>query len=97
MWERAGGLDIERHLEMDYDLWLRFAEVADPVVLSDELADFRVHGAAKGSRQTAEQLGAAFETARKYAADLGWRGSSALAVHRVLGWRTRVLYRWLKP
>ena len=30
MWEKAGGLDIDRHLEMDYDLWLRFAKVADP-------------------------------------------------------------------
>ena len=27
MWERAGGLDNDRHLDMDYDLWLRFAEV----------------------------------------------------------------------
>ena len=29
MWERAGGLDNDRHLDMDYDLWLRFARVAD--------------------------------------------------------------------
>lgn len=97
MWERAGGLDIDRHLEMDYDLWLRFAEIADPLVLREELADFRVHGEAKGSRQTGSQLDAAFETARKYAAGLGWRGSFALIVHRLLGWRTRILYRWLKP
>lgn len=97
MWERAGGLDNDRHLDMDYDLWLRFAKVSEPLVLKDVLADFRVHGEAKGSRQAGAQLDAAFMTARKHAADLGWQGRTALMVHRLLGWRTRMLYRWLKP
>lgn len=97
MWEAAGGLDIDRHLEMDYDLWMRFAKVANPLVLREDLADFRVHGEAKGSRQAGNQLDAALETAQKYAVDLGWQGRSALAVHRLLSWRTRFLYRWLKP
>ena len=97
MWEQAGGLDNDRHLDMDYDLWLRFARVADPLVLPEVLADFRVHRAAKGSRQAGPQLDAALATARKHSADLGWRGRGALAVHRLLGWRTRFLYRWLKP
>jgi glycosyltransferase involved in cell wall biosynthesis len=97
MWEEAGGLDIDRHLEMDYDLWLRFVQVAEPLVLQDILADFRVHVEAKGSRQTESQLDAAFDTARKYGAGLGWKGKAALIVHRLLSWRTRMLYRWLKP
>ena len=97
MWERAGGLDINRHLEMDYDLWLRFAQVAEPLVLKDILADFRVHVEAKGSRHTESQLSAAFETARKHGAGFGWQGRVALLVHRLFGWRTRLLYRWLKP
>jgi len=97
MWEQAGGLNIGRHLEMDYDLWLRFAGVAETLVLHDILADFRVHVEAKGSRQTENQLSAAFETARKYGAGLGWKGRAALVVHRMLSWRTRMLYRWLKP
>jgi len=97
MWEAAGGLDIHKHLDMDYDLWLRFATVADPVVLTDELADFRVHGAAKGSVQTDEQLDAALATARHHAAGLGIGGRTAIVLHRLLSWRTRMLYRWLKP
>jgi len=44
LWERAGGLDMARHLDMDYDQWLRFSRVLEPVVLPFELADFRVHG-----------------------------------------------------
>jgi len=97
MWEQVGGLDLDRHLDMDYDLWLRFAKVSEPLVLKDILADFRVHREAKGSRQTESQLDAAFLTAQKHGTDLGWRGRAALIVHRLLGWRTRLLYRWLKP
>ena len=97
MWGRTGGLDNDRHLDMDYDLWLRFAEVAQPLVIEDTLADFRVHGEAKGSRQTGLQLKAAFATAQKHAQGLGWRGKLALCVHCLLGWRTRLLYLFLKP
>lgn len=97
MWERAGGLDKDRHLDMDYDLWLRFAEVSDPLVIQAVLADFRVHGGAKGSRQTGPQLDAALATARKHATSLGSPGRAALWVHRLLSWRTRILYWWLKP
>ncbi|MBW2408325.1 MAG: glycosyltransferase [Deltaproteobacteria bacterium] len=97
MWEKAGGLDLDRHLDMDYDLWLRFAQVSEPLVIEEILADFRVHDAAKGSCQTGRQLDGAFATARKHATGLGWRGRIALLLHRILGWRTRLLYRWMKP
>jgi glycosyltransferase involved in cell wall biosynthesis len=97
MWDLAGGLATEQHLDMDYDLWLRFARVAEPVVLTDILADFRVHGAAKGSTQTVAQLAAAHATARRHAAGLGIKGRVALLLHRLLSWRTRLIYRWLKP
>ena len=97
MWERAGGLDLSRDLDMDYDLWLRFARVTDPKVLSAELADFRVHSAAKGSLRTFEQLDAALATARLRADGLGRKGEAAVIIHRLLSWRTRMIYRWLKP
>jgi glycosyltransferase involved in cell wall biosynthesis len=97
MWGRAGGLDNDRHLDMDYDLWLRFAEVSEPLVLEDVLADFRVHGEAKGSRQTGAQLEAAFATAKKHSAGMGWMGKLALLVHKLFSMRTRLLYRLMKP
>jgi glycosyltransferase involved in cell wall biosynthesis len=97
LWERAGGLDPAKHLDMDYDLWLRFAGVTSPVVVTDVLADFRVHGAAKGSRQTRAQLDAAYATACRHAAELGRAGRWALRWHKLLSLRTRVLYCWLKP
>jgi glycosyltransferase involved in cell wall biosynthesis len=97
MWEAAGGLDLEKHLDMDYDLWLRFARLAEPVVLKDILADFRIHDKAKGSRQTNAQLDSALATAREHAVDFGFKGDLALLLHRLLSWRTRMIYWWLKP
>jgi len=97
MWEQAGELDNDRHLDMDYDLWLRFAGISAPQVIREVLADFRIHGQAKGSRQTGRQLDDALATARKHAASLGFSGQAALGVHRLLSWRTRLLYLWLKP
>ncbi|ADH85077.1 glycosyltransferase family 2 protein [Desulfurivibrio alkaliphilus] len=97
LWELAGPLDINRHLDMDYDLWLRFARITDPQVLTEYLADFRVHGAAKGSRQTGAQLDAALVTAREHAAELGLKGKLAVGLAHILSWRTRLAYRWLKP
>lgn len=97
LWQQAGGLDPQRALDMDYDLWLRFASVVEPIVLAEELADFRVHAAAKGSTRTREQLRAALATARDHARGLGWKGHAALALHRALALRTRLCYAWLKP
>jgi glycosyltransferase involved in cell wall biosynthesis len=97
MWERAGLLDVDLHLDMDYDLWLRFATVSAAVVINADLADFRVHGDAKGSRQTEEQLRQAYNTARRHAAIFGFKGKMALVMHRLLGIRTRMCYVFLKP
>lgn len=97
LWDAAGGLDVARHLDMDYDLWLRFAGVTTPLVLTGVLADFRIHGQAKGSRQADEQLAAALATARRHAAGLGVQGAAALLLHRLFSLRTRLIYRVLKP
>jgi glycosyltransferase involved in cell wall biosynthesis len=97
MWEAAGGIDTSRHLDMDYDLFLRCALVTPPEVLSAYLADFRVHLEAKSSVRTFEAMDEAFRTAQQFAAGLGWRGKLAILLHRVYGMRTRLIYRLIKP
>ncbi len=97
LWEAAGGLDKDLHLDMDYDLFLRYARLAQPAVLTSYLADFRVHTGAKSSIRTSEHLLRAQLTARRYAADQGWRGSLALVLHRIYGVRTKLIYRLIKP
>ena len=64
LWVRAGGLDIHLHLDMDYDLWLRFARDSTPTVIDDVLADFRIHAGAKGTLQTGAQLDARLPNGR---------------------------------
>ena len=97
LWDLAGGLNLSKHLDMDYDLWLRFSAIAEPRVLTDYLSDFRIHASAKGSVAASEQLKAAFETAAEHARSLGVRGQCALLAHRLLSTRTQLAYRFLKP
>ncbi len=40
----VGGLDGSLPYAMDYDLWLRFARIADPAFITRTLAGFRWHG-----------------------------------------------------
>lgn len=96
LWDVAGGLDPARHLDMDYDLWFRFARVTDPIVVEQTLADFRVHPDAKGSRLAGRQLEDAYETARRHAEGVPG-GALSLLTHRLFSLRTRILYRIIKP
>ncbi len=97
LWEAAGELDKKRHLTMDYDLFLRFAEIVEPVVYKGYFADFRVHKGAKSSLRVKEHLKEAYLTVREYAADYGWRGKLSLVFHRIYAMRTRLIYRLMKP
>jgi len=97
MWHEAGILDINKHLDMDYDLWLRFARVAIPIILPDFLADMRIHADAKGSVQIREQLSDAYATAKCYAGDYGFKGRLMLLLNRLLAFRTLSYYLLMKP
>ena len=97
MWEATGGADKNRHLAFDYDLFLRFAQVAQPTVLTAYLADFRVHRGAKGTRRMNEHLNEALLTVKQHASTLGIRGRLAVMLHRIYGMRTRMIYRLIKP
>ena len=97
IWDRAGGIDRNRHLDMDYDLFLKFAKIAAPRVFTESFADYRVHRDAKSSLQTRDLMHEAYLTAREHAAGLGWRGSRSLVLHRIYALRTWIIYRLIKP
>lgn len=96
IWEKAGGVDVNRHMDMDYDLFLHFARLAQPKICRSYLADFRVHSEAKCSTRTFEGIDAGAVTARQHAVGLGWRGQAAVLIHRLYGLRTKLVYRVLK-
>jgi len=97
LWDKAGGVDINRHLDMDYDLFLRFALACKPEVSHEYLGDFRVHSSSKGSSQTKDHLNAAINTSRQYANKLGVRGKISYLLHRIYSVRTRLIYALIKP
>lgn len=97
LWEQAGELDKNRHLAMDYDLFLRFAKIIDPHVMTGYLADFRIHGGAKSSLKIDAHLEEARQTVAHHAADLGWRGRLSYLLHRIYAERTRLIYKVIKP
>jgi glycosyltransferase involved in cell wall biosynthesis len=79
--ERAGPVDGSFRYAMDYDLWLRFARLAEPLFVPADLAAFRWHGGSitgSGHRRSARE---ALEIARRHARP-GERG--AVALHRAL-------------
>lgn len=65
--EAAGPLDESFHYAMDYDLWLRFARLADPVFVARPLASFRWHGASKTGARYRTGAWEAFGIARRRA------------------------------
>lgn len=71
-WRREFGLRIgpaEEHLHyaMDYDLWLRMASAASPVVIDEHLASFRLHRQAKTGQVRRRQYLEGYEAARRHA------------------------------
>lgn len=66
-WERAGELELNYHLAMDYDYWLRLAAIGDPVFIEQELADFRWHSDSKSGQRYSEAAQEAFYIARLHA------------------------------
>jgi glycosyltransferase involved in cell wall biosynthesis len=54
--EKAGPLNLDLPLAMDYDLWIRLAKAGKPGVLDDYLACFRVHKKAKSTQYSKQQF-----------------------------------------
>ena len=68
--EEAGPIDPRLHLAMDYDLWLRFARIAEPVFIPRTLANFRWHGHSKSGSKYRAMAWECFSIARNRARGL---------------------------
>lgn len=89
--DRVGALDPDLHLAMDYHLWLRMAQVAEPAFLDRELAYFRSSGDNKMSLQWRKSFREDLEAAARIARadERAW-----IALHRLNGWKNSAAY-WL--
>ncbi|HET8539054.1 MAG TPA: glycosyltransferase family 2 protein [Anaeromyxobacter sp.] len=73
--DEVGPIDESLHLAMDYDLWLRFAAVAEPAFIPRPLASFRWHGGSKTGGGYARGAWECFRIARARS-----RGAEKLAL-----------------
>ena len=64
--QQVGGLDESLHYTMDYDLWLRLGRVADPLIVNQDLAQFRLHSASKSGKMNRAQFDEGYTVARRY-------------------------------
>lgn len=94
-WQRVGPLDTQLHWTMDYDLWLRLSRLTDPLVLTQELARFRLYQTSKTGSFTRQQYDEGYRVACRYADDAPLtRLAHRLNVEKiVLAYR---LLKWLK-
>jgi glycosyltransferase involved in cell wall biosynthesis len=56
LYRRAGGVDRSFNLAMDADLWLRMAEISEPIHLSRPLSQMRFYGEQKNTRMREQSL-----------------------------------------
>lgn len=90
----VGPLDELLHYTMDYDLWLRMGKRADPVILDQVLAQFRIHGSSKSGQVNREQFDEGYRVASRYFdGDKASQIAHRMNVEKIV-WAYRVL-RWL--
>jgi len=97
LWQKVAGLTVGNHLAMDFELWLKFQELADLHVLDETLAVCKVHSGAKSWRQRRRLYAArrrcALAAARRRGVPLAgilWRKSAW-----ALAWRFKSLWgKW---
>jgi glycosyltransferase involved in cell wall biosynthesis len=68
---KIGFFDVNEHLAMDYEYWLRAAAKHNPGFIDDYLARFRVHPRSKSTVGYASQARQALRIGRKYAKSEG--------------------------
>ncbi len=91
---RVGALDESLYYTMDYDLWLRMAKLAPPLISKDVLANFRVHKASKSRGGRRAQFDEGYKVACRYFdQDRLSRWMHRLNVEKIV-WGYRAL-RWI--
>lgn len=66
-----GLFDIEKHLSMEYEYWLKAGARYDPAFIDDYLARFRVHPGSKGSLSMAPAAKVVLDDSKRFAIEKG--------------------------
>ena len=71
--DQAGLLNTNLHLALDYDLWLRFANIKPADIIPVNIANLRYHGQAKSSLKTLGHMNESLFVAKKYTKPFSYR------------------------
>jgi glycosyltransferase involved in cell wall biosynthesis len=71
--DEFGLLDESKHLAMDYDLWLRFAQKYDAGIMPFTISNMRYYPDAKSSKQTLSQLKEMLAINKQYTKPLSFK------------------------
>lgn len=86
--ERAGLWDPSLHMVMDYDLWLRVASLAPPVMVDETWAYFRIHEQQKMATMSARRQSREIERV------LRRRGVPANRIWQIIGRKYTGMAKW---
>jgi glycosyltransferase involved in cell wall biosynthesis len=70
--DRVGVLDSGLPLAFDYDLWLRFGKISDPLYLQDRIAAFRWYESSKSGGNYRSQIAENYRVAARHAPTRRW-------------------------
>lgn len=82
--EKVGLLDESLYFTMDYDFWLRMAAVADPLVIDDLLAQFRLHADSKSGKVDRRQFDEQYVVMKRHCSSRWRRFVHRLHVEKVV-------------
>lgn len=89
--EKSGLFDEKLHYTMDYDLWLRLGAKSNPIILTSDLANFRIHSSSKGGSEYLKQFDQDYQTVTKYT-----KNKLILFIHRFNNFLITTSYRFMK-
>ncbi len=84
--------DINEHLCMDYEYWLRIWQKYDPLYIPEYIANFRFYHTSKSGSMFTKQFTQELELARKYA---NWNYKFSLFLHKFNYYKIIIIYKVL--
>ena len=94
--DTVGYLDVNEHMVMDYDYWLRIGKRYAAGVIHEYIADFRWHTESKSGSDYRQQFIDEFNTAKKHANGKRW----PIWLHKLNVWKIILSYdimNFLRP
>lgn len=89
--DKVGFFNVDLRYTMDYEYWLRAIKENRPLIVTNKLSAFRIHGQSKGGSQFEKQFTEEYEVAKKYC-----QNNFLLILHRFHNFLINLVYKIIK-